>query len=174
MLDIQREASTAGGILGSSPSTEISSETKGKKNKNPVLGVKKEASIIVKIDSSPSVVEIRQQKMRAATAASKALRSLSYSRAVRRDLYLAGGIPLLAQLTTTTITAAPSIQDSGPTARQTTTLTGKLNALSLKATVRTQAIPSLVQSSATATATTTQQSISAANAQQLPNTTKAK
>ena len=173
-MDIQREAPTLEGILGSSPSTEISSETKGKnKNKKPVLGLKKETALII-IDSSPSAVEIRQQKMRAATAASKALRSLSYSRAVRRDLYLAGGIPLLAQLTTTTITAAPSIQDSGPTARQTTTLTGKLNALSLKATVRTQAIPSLVQSSATATATTTQQSISAANAQQLPNTTKAK
>lgn len=40
-----------------------------------------------------------KQKIQAATAAAKALRSLSYSSSARRDMYLAGGIPLLTRLT---------------------------------------------------------------------------
>lgn len=40
-----------------------------------------------------------KQKFQAATAAAKALRSLSYSSSARRDIYLAGGIPLLTRLT---------------------------------------------------------------------------
>ena len=40
-----------------------------------------------------------KQKLQAATAAAKALRSLSYSSSARRDLYLAGGVPLLTRLT---------------------------------------------------------------------------
>lgn len=40
-----------------------------------------------------------RQKIQAATAAAKALRSLSYSSAARREMYLAGGIPLLTRLT---------------------------------------------------------------------------
>jgi hypothetical protein len=151
--------------LGSSPSTESSSETKGKKKTKPVLGKKKETSTDVTTDSSASAMEIRQQKMRAATAASKALRSLSCSRAVRRDLYLAGGIPLLAHLTTTTITVAPTIQNS---ARQSATATGTPNTTS----IRTPAIPLLPQS--LATGNNAAPSISAVNAQQPPNTNKAK
>ncbi len=42
---------------------------------------------------------VTKQKIQAATAAAKALRSLSYSSAARKDLYLAGGIPLLTRLT---------------------------------------------------------------------------
>lgn len=169
LLDTEREIATTRSSLGNCPSPETSSVTKGKnKRRKPVLGVKKEARpIIVKTDSSPSAVEIRQQKMRAATAASKALRSLCCSRAVRRDLYLAGGIPLLAQLTTTTITAAPSVQES---ARQSTTATGTPNTGTT--TVRTPAIPLLPQSSDGAVAA--RPSISAANAQQLLNANKTK
>jgi len=98
--------------------------------------------------------------MRAPTAASKVIRSLR----VRRDLYLEGGIPLLAHLTTTTI--APTIQNS---ARQSATATGTPNTTS----VRTSAIPLLLQSLATGT-NVAPPSISAANAQQLPNTNKGK
>ena len=42
---------------------------------------------------------VTRQKIQAATAAAKALRSLSYSSSARRDLYLAGAIPLLTRLT---------------------------------------------------------------------------
>ena len=42
---------------------------------------------------------VTKQKIQAATAAAKALRSLSYSASARRELYLAGGIPLLTRLT---------------------------------------------------------------------------
>ena len=43
----------------------------------------------------------QQKKMEAATAAAQALRSLSYSAEARRDLYFAGGVPLLTRLTGT-------------------------------------------------------------------------
>ena len=40
-----------------------------------------------------------RQKIQAATAAAKALRSLSYSGAARREMYFSGAIPLLRRLT---------------------------------------------------------------------------
>ena len=50
--------------------------------------------------SSVSSEEVKGQ-IEAATAAAKALWTLCYSAAARRELYLAGGIPLLTQLAIT-------------------------------------------------------------------------
>lgn len=114
LLDISRETGSlaGGGILGgSAPLESKEKKVAGSRKKKAVPGKKKEITI-VSAEAASSAAEMRQQKIRAATAASKALRSLSCSRAVRRDLYLAGGIPLLTQLTTTTITAPPPISSS--------------------------------------------------------------
>ena len=51
-----------------------------------------------------------KNKIEAATAAAQALRSLCYSIESRRELYFAGGIPLLTRL----VTVGTISQDLGP------------------------------------------------------------